>query len=63
MGLAAGCLKYALGLLAQTKKLTSDAGTQAACDNRINIIKENYNEAALQMKSVYYESESSADAI
>lgn len=27
MGLAAGCLKFAMTLLAQAKKLTSDAGT------------------------------------
>lgn len=63
MGLASGALKYALTLLAGAKKMASDAGTQGACDARAKIVKEIYDDTALQMKQVYYEQESGAEAI
>jgi hypothetical protein len=47
MGLSAGCLKYSMNLLIQAKKTASDAGTQAACDGRLKIVKEIYEETAL----------------
>ncbi len=63
MGLAAGILKLALTILSGAKKVAPDAGTQGACDVRMKLVKETYDDTAMQMSQVYYEQEAGPDAI
>ena len=47
MGLAVGILKYALNTLAAAKKCAPDSGTQGACDVRMKMIKEIYDDSSM----------------
>lgn len=63
MGLAGGIIKYAINLLNGALKLAADSGTQTACKTRLKTFKDEYDEVALEMKNVYYETDSDSSAV
>lgn len=63
MGLAAGTIRYAIDILKNAEKLSKDSGTKTACNTRMKKFTEEYQEVALQMKNVYYETDSDRTAV